>query len=75
MTNPAAPSIPRRDHAAAVERLMVPVDVPAPYADKDYTDDLAYLCALLLPLLANGLRRKTLARRITREGAYYENEP
>ena len=61
--------------APSISRLLIPVDVPHPYADRDCGDDLAYLCALLLPLLANGMRRDTLARRITRDGAYRENEP
>ena len=61
--------------APSISRLLIPVDVPAAFEGADYGDDLAYLCALLLPLLANGMRRDTLARRITRDGAYRENEP
>lgn len=64
---------PTPDHAATVQRQLVPVDVPEPYAGHDYRDDLAALCALL-PMLATGMRRETLARRITRAGAYRENE-
>lgn len=47
-------------------RLLIPVDIPEPWAELDLADDLAYLLPLLASHLATGTRRETLANRINR---------
>lgn len=51
----------------AAERLYVPVDVPSAYASAHLDDDLAYLAQHLVTLLAAGVSRRTIERRLTRD--------
>lgn len=59
----------------APARLTVPVDVPEPYAGRDFADDLAHLAPLIVALLAAGVSRRTLERRLTRDWPPQEAHP
>lgn len=48
-------------------RLLIPVDVPTVYASAHLDDDLAYLAQHLVTLLAAGVSRRTIERRLTRD--------
>lgn len=51
----------------APERFYVPVDVPAAFAGHDFADDLEHLTPIVLALLAAGVSRRTIERRLTRD--------
>lgn len=66
------------EHTATADALSITVEVPAIYGSPDrYRDDVEYIAALALALLAAGARRSEVARRLRgyepRDG--YEVQP
>lgn len=59
----------------APDRVYIPVDIPAAWGGTDYAADLEHLTPMVLALLASGVSRRTIERRLTRDWPPQEANP